>query len=61
MENARPYLMKGMPEIRLRALDPLQIPYFEIHNKVGDLVQIDAIVKDVNILGINNIVFQDVK
>ncbi|GJQ84874.1 hypothetical protein Trydic_g492 [Trypoxylus dichotomus] len=61
LEKARPYLVKGIPELKLPALDPLIIPYATVNRTLNELVSINAICKNVKILGFAGTVIDKIR
>ncbi|KAK9721659.1 hemolymph juvenile hormone binding protein (JHBP) [Popillia japonica] len=61
LEKARPYLIKGIPELKLPALDPLIIPYQTVNRTLNELVSINAICKNVKILGFSGAIIEKVR
>ncbi|XP_019867007.2 uncharacterized protein LOC109595997 [Aethina tumida] len=60
-ESARPYFMKGIPELGLPPMDPFELPVMTVDRTINDLVSIKAVLRNVKMTGARNTVIDYLK
>ncbi|XP_060517814.1 uncharacterized protein LOC132696795 [Cylas formicarius] len=60
-ENARPYFLKGIPEMSFPPLDPFELPLMTVNRTLNDLIAIQAVCRNIRVLGGANTVIDGVK
>ncbi|XP_022919099.1 circadian clock-controlled protein daywake-like [Onthophagus taurus] len=61
VEKAKPYLIKGVPELKLPPLDPLVVEYALVNRTVDNLVNIYAVCKNAKITGFASTVIESIR
>lgn len=57
----RPYFVKGIKELNLPPIEPFELPVLAVDRNVNDLVAINAVAKNVKVLGMGNSIIEGVK
>lgn len=60
LRTLHPYLMKGIPEINMIPMDPLEVDHFVVNGNVRDAFVVNATLKNVKIVGIDKVVVEQV-
>ncbi|XP_044268728.1 uncharacterized protein LOC123013922 [Tribolium madens] len=60
-EKSIPILVKGIPEINMPPIDPLELPFMSVDRTINELVSIKAVMKNIKVLGASNIIIEDTK
>ncbi|CAG9834880.1 unnamed protein product [Diabrotica balteata] len=60
-QDARPFFLKGIPELGFPALEPFRVQKFAVNSTISNLVKIDAVCENAEITGLANTVIQDLK
>lgn len=61
LETATPYLIKGIPELNLPPMDPFELPLMTVDRNIGELVSIKAVMKDIKVTGMGNVIIESLK
>ncbi|KAJ3654888.1 hypothetical protein Zmor_014041 [Zophobas morio] len=61
LEKSIPQLVKGVPEFNMPPIDPLELPFVTVDRTINELVSINAILKNVKVIGASNFVIEDIR
>ncbi|XP_025834588.1 uncharacterized protein LOC108734132 [Agrilus planipennis] len=60
-KKAEPYVIKGIPQLNIPKLEPLEIPEFSIDRTLNDFVSIIGTTKNIKVTGLSKYILQDFK